>query len=256
MIRAASIFLGTSVKVRAANMLRKCPVDSIPHPLLSAAIETIPTGAEEFDRDIIVAACRNGLADLAVLYAVSTLDTQLALEVIGQHGVDIGLKAAVADKCSLLLESSDVGLVCSAIRCLVGIGEARRVRPTVLKNYVVSDVQHMRYCALVAASASALQEGVIDKDVIDLVFDGPDDELAQSFLIAACANATNAILIVSRLVYAERFNPVMILKALLMAAQHEEVRPAVSVALDRLDLSAIRGKYRQQLQILRFLLRQ
>jgi hypothetical protein len=104
LVRAASVFLGTSVKVRAANVLRRCPVDSIPHRVLQEALATIPTGAEEFDRDIILAACKNGLADLAALYAVAPLHIQLALEIVGQHGVEHGLKAAVADKCSLVLE--------------------------------------------------------------------------------------------------------------------------------------------------------
>jgi hypothetical protein len=114
----------------------------------------------------------------------------------------------------------------------------------------------MRYCALIAASTFALNEGVIDSEVIDLVFDGPDDAVAESFLIAACCTVPNAIHIVSRLVYGEQFNAVMILRALLMAAQHEEVRPAIGIALERLDLSAIQDQHGQQIEMLRMLIRQ
>jgi hypothetical protein len=44
---------------------------------------------------------------------------RLCLEIVAQHGEDVLLKAAVADKCVQSLESQDLALVWVATKCLV-----------------------------------------------------------------------------------------------------------------------------------------
>jgi hypothetical protein len=230
--------LMTPVKVRAANLLRRLPCGSIPSPALAVAVTVIPTGSEDFDRDLIIAACKNGAADSAAIYAIFPQHLRLTLEVIGQYGAELSLKPAVADKCVQALGSKDAGLVCAAARCLIGIGEARRIRTDAILRFVRSDVQYMRYSGVVAGIAMAIAGTDVNSEVIDAVMAGPDDAVSETFLVTACRQPHAALQIVNRIAYGEKNNPVMILKILLMAARHEVVRPAITVALQRVNLSS------------------
>jgi serine/threonine protein kinase len=249
--RAAAAFLKTSVKVKAAGFLRASPPNLIPQSAISEAVEGIPTGSEEFDRDIVITACKNGLADVAVLYALLPAHVKLALEIVAQHGVDVTLKAAVADKCSQSLTSKDSALVCVAMRCLVGIGEVRRIRGALLKQFVGSENTCLRRCALIAASTLALQGVELDQDVLDQVINGKDDVLAKTFIVSACAAPHIALYVVNRLLDEQKYNAEVTLRILLMSARHEEVWPAIMVALQNLDLGSIGEQWGKQIEQLR-----
>jgi serine/threonine protein kinase len=251
--RAAVSFLRTPVKVKAAGVLRSLPPGLIPPPVISQAIAGVPTGSEEFDRDMLITACKNGMADLAVLYALLPSHVKLSLEIVAQHGVDVTLKAAVADRCAQALTSKDTALVCVAIRCLVGIGEVRRIRGHLLKQFVSSTEGCLRNCALVAASHLALQAVELDQEVLDEVLSGPDDSVAQTFIVSACAAPHVALYVVNKLLDNCRYSPTLVLRVLLMAGRHEEVWPAIMIALQRLDLSSLREQWGTQIDELQTL---
>ena len=157
--RCAVIFLKTSMKAQASQILRNLPEYSIPYEIITNAVELIPTGSEDIDIDIVIAACKNGCADAASVYANSPNHIKLALEMVAQTGVRVNLKAAVADRCVQCLGSSDPSTVCVALRCLVGIGEIKRITPTAIKTYMNSSDEAIRNCVFVAATA-LLRDGI------------------------------------------------------------------------------------------------
>jgi hypothetical protein len=53
---------------------------------------------------------------------------------------------------------------------------------------------------------------------------------------------------VNRIAYGEKYNAVIILKILLMAARHEVVWPALAVALRRVDLSSQQEQWGKELR--------
>jgi hypothetical protein len=215
--------------------------------VISQAVAGVPTGSEEFDRDIMITACKNGMADLAVLYALLPSHVKLALEIVAQHGVDVTLKAAVADKCAQSLTSKDIGLVCAAIRCLVGIGEVRRIRGTLLKQFVKSNDSCLRHCALVAASHLALQGVELDQEVLDEVLEGADDAVAQTFIVSSCAAPHVGLYVVNKLLDNCKYSATLVLRVLFMAARHEEVWPAIMIGLEKLDLTSVRDQWSRQI---------
>jgi serine/threonine protein kinase len=246
--RAACLFLSGPAKIRAARLLRRLPCNSIAPSVLASVIVIIPTGSEDFDRDLIIASCKNGAADIAAIYAILPSNIKLCLEIVAQHGADVTLKAAVADKCVQSLGSRDLGLVCAAMRCLVGMGESRRIRPNIILQHVASDQQYLRFCGLVAATAMALSGTELDAQIIDAVMEGPDDAVAETFLASACYPPHSALQVVNRIAYGQRYNAQLILKIFLMAARHEELRPAIMIALQRVDLSCLQDEWGRELE--------
>ncbi|OHT10646.1 TKL family protein kinase [Tritrichomonas foetus] len=285
--RAASLFLDTPFKSKAASLLRKLPVNSVPQKSMISAIELIPTGSEDFDRDIIVAACKNNAADFAAVYALLPSHVKLALEVVAQHGADVTLRAAVGDRCVQCLGSSDDSLVCAALRCLIGIGETRRVTFPLVKK-LIERSEKIRNCAIIVA-ADIAESGIdVPADIIDTVTnqyrkyhindcqkekqieaenktdlekenqngDGSVDEdqnnqqidqFASLFLVSACTTPQSAIRIVNRIAFENTFDDETTLKILLASAKHIELYPAVNIALSRNNLESISGKYGEQI---------
>jgi serine/threonine protein kinase len=249
--RIAVLLFSTPLRLRAANLLRKLPVDSIPTQLISAALQVIPTGNEDFDRDLIIAACKNGAADLAAIYALIPLHVSLALEVVGQHGVGISLRAAVADKCVQALMSRDGHCVTAALRCLVGIGETRRIPPDVVLRFLRSGEETARLTGIIAGTQMALLGGEVTNEIVKTVMAGPMDDAARAFLVAACYRIHGGLYVVNQIVGGASIPPELALRILMMAVKNEEVRPAIQVALRMVDLSSqhpMWGREIEQLQ--------
>ena len=246
--RAASLFLGTTERVKAAAVLRKLPPNSVPKNVMAKAVEALPTGIEELDRDLVIAACKNNAADVAAVYALLPSHIQLALEVISQHGVALTLKAAVADKCVQCLGSKDPAMICAAMRCLVGIGEAKRISVNLIKHSMTSENESVKNCGLIAGAAVALAGINLPEDMIDIALAMDEDKLRGTFLLAICHDPRGALHVVSRLAFKENCDPVLALKVLLISVRYEEVRPAIAVALTQLDLSAVKDRYSAEIE--------
>ena len=244
--RAASLFFtaahGMSVQAKAAGLRRNLPVDSVPREMIVHAINMIPSGSADFDRDLVIAACKNGMADLAAVLALLPEHITLALEIVAQHGVVASLKAAVADKCVQCLASQDSSLLCAAVRCLTGIGEAKRVPMKILRYMVTNTVEHVRKCGLAVGSA-AVSHVEIEDDVIDAVISQRGDEFADTVLLSMCTSCHNALHVVNRIGYNESLDRKLALKILLISSCHEEVRPAVMVAMSRIDFGPLMAKW-------------
>jgi hypothetical protein len=233
--KAAVLFLNTTVKTKAAYFLRKLPCNSVSRKRISQAMELIPTGSEEFDKDLIIAACRNGAADAAAVSAFFPNHLKLALEIVGQHGADMRLKAAVADRCVQCLGSKDAATVCAAIRCLIGIGEARRMTVGIIQHHITNKSLAARNCGLIAGAALAMAGINMSPEIIEQVLKLGQDEIVSAFLVAACNAPHCALHLIGLIAYENPFEATLTLRMLMVAVKHEETRPAVMIALKRLN---------------------
>ena len=250
--KLAAMFLNTSLKERAAALMRKLPCNSVPVDLMTKAVEAIPTGSEEFDEDLIIAACKNRAADAAVVYALFPNHIKLTLDIISQYGVSASLKAAVADKCVQFLKSTDTAMVCSVMRCLGKIGEFRRVPIHVIQRQIASRDTCLRNCGLVAGASLALSGVQMPLEVIDVVMEqGQEDVATRAYIVSSCSVASIANRVVTRLVHSDVFSPEFRLRILLMVAtKHKELVPAVRLALGEVDMAVLKDKYQRELDML------
>ena len=248
--RAAAAFLNTGVKERAAALMRHLPCNSIPQHVMIKAVEAVPTGSEEFDEDLIVAACKNGQADVAAVYALFPNHIRLALDIVSQHGVSPSLKAAVADKCVQFLKSDDTQMICSVMRCLGKIGELKRVPTHVIQRQISSDDPCLRNCGLVAGASLALCDVQMPMEIIDAVIEHrANDPVAQTFIVCACSASSIANSILTKLAHTESLSPEFVLRILLMiAVNHPDLRPSVRLVLGEMDTEPLEAKYENEIQ--------
>ena len=242
--RGCAIFLQTSLKAKAASLLRSLPPGSIKPELISTACAMVPTGSSEFDNDIVIAACKNGAADLMLMYVIALRHFKLLLEVIAQQGVELSLKAAVADQCVKCLISEDEELSCSAIRCLVGIGEAKRIP----HKFLISTLENpnlnpiLGNCICVAIGAIAVSEQDIPPEVADaLVVKAQSDAIAAHALVSLCKTATTGLHICEMVCKSQYvLSTDIILKMLMVMAQHSSsaVLPLIHDFAMKFDFSS------------------
>lgn len=129
---ALFLFAKTPKFLEAVKMLRSMERNSVPNEVMSKFIKEMPTGNEDIDTNITIAACRNNAADLCSLYVTNPKLVSLALDATCQTSIDPSLKYAVIDKCYTSImkdikERGVTGLRCAAIRCLLINHEVRRL---------------------------------------------------------------------------------------------------------------------------------
>jgi hypothetical protein len=132
---------------------------------MSMFVVELPTGSPETDTNIVVAACRSGCADLCAVYATSTDDVALALNVAARTGVETDLCAAVGDRCIQAFGGGDAELALAALRCLLAMGDFKRVPVSALRPFVASEDRRLRACACVAIAALAMQRVPLPVDL-------------------------------------------------------------------------------------------
>jgi ubiquitin-conjugating enzyme E2 D/E len=90
----------------------------------------MPEGATPlYVQSAIVIACGNGAADWALIKYPRGYPQlrKMALEVIAARGPDPTLQAAVCDVCIQYVASPDRGMICAAMRCLIGTAGVGRL---------------------------------------------------------------------------------------------------------------------------------
>jgi hypothetical protein len=249
---AASI-LGGPMRTEAAALLRLLPCGSVGLEVISAAVEMIPTGCKELDRDIVVAACKNGAADYAAIYALAPTHVALALEVVSQNGADRMLRASVATKCVQCLAAGGAPLVCAALRCLVSIGETKKIPMSALRTFLQSDVPAVRACTLVAAMTMGLAGVEVSADIIERIMQPPLDQAREDCVAALCSQPHAALTAVNAMICRVEYEPKVVFRILAMAARHVEGRPAVAVAFQKFDLTQLMAEWGRTIHALRLL---
>lgn len=236
--RCAVLFLKTSMKSQVSLFLRNLPPKSIPVEYMTWAVELIPTGGEDIDTNIVVAACKNGCADAASVFAVAPVHIKLALEVVAQNGVRENLKAAVADRCVQCLGSSDPAMVCTALRCLVGTGEMRRITPSAIRACLNSSDDSVLNCIFVAGAA-LVRDGISVPSEFSsaLLKEFQCRSIAQTCVIAACKDyniASKALDMISN----SSIDPVVLVRILYASAFHKKLGPKILQIIENLNMDS------------------
>ena len=231
-----AMFLKTSKLGEASEILRKLPRKSIPNDIISQFVEEIPTGSAEIDTNIAIAGCRNGIHDLVALYSANTDDTILALNVCSHEGVDIRLRAAIVDRCVQSLVLNNTELAAAALKCLLSIGEFKRIQFDVLNNFLTSTNDALSSCAYLAITAMAFENRFPPEDMFDLMLEKMQCDRRSSIAIVSLCKDPH---LADKFLTLMEEKPVISeesLKALIMTSKTDKsLNPRIKTILERND---------------------
>lgn len=108
--RILSIFLQTSFAFQAAKSLKYLPRGTVPPDVITDFMDTLPTGSERLDGALIFVACKNNMAEEAVVHSFYSHQTQFALEALSRkkkEEINELFVEAVVARCNLSLASID-----------------------------------------------------------------------------------------------------------------------------------------------------
>lgn len=228
-----ALFVKTSKLGEVAKILRSLKHKSVPQDVMGSFVEEIPTGSVEIDTDIVVAGCRNGVHDLVALYSTKMDDTILALNVCSHQGVDVTLKTAVVDRCAQSFALNNTELATAALRCILSIGELKRITSNVLFKFLSSADVSLCTCAYLAVELLAFEKRFPSDDLFDLILNEVERDTRAGVAVVACCKCSKIL--------AEKFLAMMeekpvvneeTLKALLAAVKNVDLRPRIKNILD------------------------
>jgi hypothetical protein len=151
------LFAKSSKMGEAAALLRRFAPGSVAPEVMNLFVAELPTGSDETDSDIVVAACKNGCAGLCSVYVTNPVSLALSLNVVAHTGVELELKAAVADRCVQSLRMAEGEVAVAAMRCLLSMREFKRIHPTAINSFLSSTDERLSACAYVSITAAALE---------------------------------------------------------------------------------------------------
>lgn len=227
------LFINTSKLAEVAKILRSLPHKSVPTEVMSQIVEEIPTGSIEIDTDIVVAGCKNGVQDLVALYSAKMDDTILALNVCAHEGVDVTLKTAVVDRCAQSFALNNTELATAALRCLLSIGELKRITSNFLEKFLASADVSLCSCAYLAVEVMAFENQFPPENLFEMIISEIERDKRAGVAIIACCKCSKDL--------AEKFlcfmeeKPVVneeTLKALIAAAKNEDLRTRIKNILE------------------------
>ena len=234
-------FIHTSKLSEVVKKQVELPNNSIPNDVVTKLVYEIPTGSPEVDHSICIIASKNKCAPLFSLYSTNPADIALSLEVCSIEGVDFDLVVGVTDKCVQSLSSKNDALVAASIRCLLSLGESKRISINSLASFVQSQSEIIRNLALVAMIKNSQFSMEIPEEVIELSFSKlNENELFSYLLISACKNVANAKKIIEKL--RESMNTLhltddFICKVLVSSLANDEMKKVINESLSDFILS-------------------
>jgi hypothetical protein len=200
---------------------------------MSQFVAELPTGSSETDTNIVVAACRSGCADLCAVYATSYDDITLALNVVARSGVEVDLRAAVGDRCIQAFGGTNTELALAALRCLLAIGDFKRIPVSGLRLFLTCEDRRLSACACVAIAALAMQRCPVPIDLfVQLAKSG--DARAQWPVVAGCKNEAVAGAIIELWETELPQESEAVAKAIAAAAWHEPLRKRCKDLFERM----------------------
>jgi hypothetical protein len=229
-LHCVSLFLKTHLGPAAARILRDLPPGTIPKGIAAQIAATIPTGNEELDREVIIIACKSGAAVHAAIRAVRKDHLKLALEVVAAVGVDADRTRAVCDQCIDCLESADTMCQIAGLRCLVAIGEAKRIPPALVVRFLQARDMTLTMTAHIATAKMAQEGAELPEEVLSVLIANLKGgmPLATPALVYACRELAAARYVVGKIEgeAAGTCAVGLLLRILMQIAQHESLRPA------------------------------
>jgi serine/threonine protein kinase len=223
-----SLFLKTSLALKAAQVLRAQPPGKVPREIALQIASSLPTGNEALNNEFLMVACKNGAAVEAALHSLRKDHIKLALEAVACTG-SCERHDEVTDQCLTCLECADTMCIVAAIRCLVAIDEAKKIPLDILKSCVQSRTMTLSLVAHIAA-AKMVQEGIeLPKELLDLfVANLGEVPLAGTVVLYSCTRLESAQHVAQRI---EAGTAVpsgdLLLRILARIAEHVQLRPSV-----------------------------
>lgn len=246
-----SLFIKTSKIGETAKIICEMPKDSISLPIITKFVMELPTGSEETDTNIVIAACKNHCADLCCLYAVKPEDIGLSLEIIIHEGFDPQLKTAIIDLCVQFLGKSNVILSSSALRFLLSFGEIKHIQMNSLKSFIHSTDESLKLCSLVALSNMAIQEIYPSKEIIEeLITNWNSNQLISNVIIPSCKNRQIAEFVLNNFETQNLIPNLSFLKSLIVISQLKDLIPRIQNIIKAKNLINVLPKYSKELNML------
>jgi hypothetical protein len=227
-----SLLLDSELGLEALSLFHALPRGVELTVFLADSIRKLPTDDPAFNRELVLTACWHGAADLCVLYVDEPDLREFALEMVAHEGVDSGLKTAVADRCVQLFITGNDWMLCAALRCLVAIGEIKRIPVDAMMRKIQTEVPELRNCIVVIA-AQLLSTGVkMSAQFLEaLVEFAREEDIAVPALVLACRDRDFARLVLRRI---GDLTPQTQLRVVLAAMAHSELFVEIRGLLDSL----------------------
>lgn len=235
-IRCMALFLKSSYKSKAAEILRQMEPNSIPFDVAVNAVRMIPTGDEEIDENLTYIGCKNGAASEAVIYCLQHEHLKLSLEVIARNGIIEDRRKEIIDRCLCFLKISDPMLNVASFRCLISINEAHQVPFDSIRTHLKSRNNTLMITTHLVLAKMA-EEGVkIENDILDLCISKWDSlSIAGTVTINSCENKENATYLLNRLTYGNSPPPDISTKILVKSYKFQELHHLIKSAMLQLQ---------------------
>ena len=239
--RGLAAFLRTPLNAQAAKELRNMKPGSAPIDCVAMAVQMVPTGNEEIDEDLIVAACKNGASGNAVIAAMAEEHLKIALEIAARSKIPPELVDGIVKRCNACLASADPMLSAAALRCLASIDAALKVDIESLKALLQSKNSTLRAAAFVVSAKYAQEGGEMPIDMLDMIASQLETEpLAGPVAACACTRPDAAKHILGRI--SHNSAPLELMLTIInQAAVHEELKTEINTALDKLKIPPTRA---------------
>lgn len=238
-----------------AAIIRGFPSKSLSAEVMADFIYDLPTGSEITDMDITVAACKNGSANLCAVYSVNSKVLGFALDESSRNQVDPLLREALIDKCSASLIHADTYLVSSALRCLLILGEVRRITFSYFLNHFESKDATLSSLAYLSLLSAALNNITIpDFLILHIINNYNNDKRARHVAAGMCKSKNIAEHILNSFLITTPVVTNDLVKLLLMSAQHQELYLKIKEIVDLIDFSTLSSRANQAIEKLHSLL--
>ena len=232
--KGCALFLSSMFGMLAARALREMPAGTVPSDVIASVIELVPTGSNDIDTDLVVAACKNNCHAQAAVHALHPLHVKLALEVCAQRGAPTSWKEAVVDRCVKYLTNDDPMLIVAAMRCLIALHEPNKIGIATVRVNLHSTNETLKMASYVAAAELALAGTALPMDLVDAVASRWNDPVVGHVVVCACKNVEIARYIVSRLEYGTLPPVDIVVQIMTVAAEHIEIAELVKQQIERL----------------------
>jgi len=195
--KISPMFLSTQYRQKTSQLLRSLPPDSIPQEIAFRIVEIIPTGSEDVDENLFMIACKNNAADAAAVYATVGIHTKIALEVCSRKGASSQLRIAVADRCVQCLASNDESMICTALRCLISLGEYKRISPQFVNSKIASATGPLLHCLSLSISLLASNGIQFNENTLLFLLNSENNSPESCALLSCCKDMSMANIIIS-----------------------------------------------------------
>ena len=242
-VRGLVSFLNTSFALKASDELKTQNIDE---ETVQQIVNLIPTGHEQVDGNLVLAACKNGYVSKVAVRVVSPLHIKLVLEVVAQLGVSEEDIPAIQQIATNALSSTDSSMIVSALRCLISLKTINAVPFATIKKFMDSGNITLSTAAHVAAASMASQGVKIPDDVVkNLSKVCGTDPFAAAIIIAAAKSEESALILIDLILSGQRFSAEVSLKILAQATTHPSLARKVLEALNTLSLDEAKPEFRR-----------